>query len=100
MGSKKSSDFCKVTQREGAELGLESTQYQDQGWPKDQIRTAASSILVSWVRMESGGIGLLLGFSRCSHAIVRPVKPTRRVTARRALYSLPSCYRGGNSDPE
>lgn len=62
------------------------------GWPKDQIRTAASSILVLWVRMESGGIGLLLGFSRCSHAIVRPVKTTKRVTTRRALYSLPSCY--------
>lgn len=58
MGSEMSSDFCKVTQREGAELGLESTQYQDQGVPSGQLAEGPdqNSSLINTCFMGQDGI--------------------------------------------
>lgn len=66
MRSEKLSDLHKVTQQAKADLGLEPSQDQCQGphlWAvakRTGARTAALSILVTWDKTESRGIGLLL----------------------------------------
>lgn len=60
MGSEKSSDFCKVTQQAGAELGRKASRAKHEvytlgGCSRIGPSTAAPSILVLWVRPESDG---------------------------------------------